>query len=1478
MNSFDDDVVQETLRLNLIAPVSGVDYSDQIQRIHLFFSRLPKPLRLNGFKNLAELVVIGQSIPDLSFLEECVDITHLWVCECGLRTMSYIKCLTKIEELCLFDNKIKEIEGLDNCATLRKLWLNDNDINVLSGFDRLSRLCDLNISGNKIKRLDSNLIECKALTTLDISGNPFYDLPDIISLSLLPKLEHLRINDAQYKPSPISSNRHTLLALIHHLHQLSTLDDFYVKGSSLPGFVESIVADKRLYYFSKYRHQLNCLQRAQQNLVGLNISLVKPIFNRVCLLDTVVRAIGTYLDMSIGLDRFNHDDFEKYNKKAKLISIRKRWWESKYSSLEIEYTHCLQELIIKMSLIRCLAVCELQMFGGLIISSVPEGHEWFKLCERFCQQRICWHDPYLDSFSNLRLRKVFQIKNEFLIDHVLECYSDNGVSLEHLLFYSRIFTSDNDFCHLGNILRSGFNNDAAAGNLRFTTLLNTILKKDASLAKLQYNKSFHLLIVRVVSNDKNDCISTNIQFPLKNLRTKSLTHKRRRTCGCAMNHSEHCYSSGDTLVPEYLIDVELLAHSPIAQFADYLKYDFVCAPNLGSLESLIAIGTEQDSAIIKSPPDVPVAPQLGDSSLEDVLRLSWFNRVSEISTSNIAELNFTGTGIKDLRQLERLRALKTLVLSNCGLTTLEGLCCQALERLDVSHNSLSSLESMNEALALTTLDVNWNSLTNLEKDVHHLKKITTKLVCISMEYNPWLRKGGLMDRAESILPTLRTITKAPDKGNPTGIERFRRAHVFTYSKTCMLTVWPIARSLSRHSSASSENIDEFMASVLMFDRIFFWKLPFSQICYHSLGSLSMNNTCLIDLSPLTSMSQLQELSIEDNCLTSLRGIHYLYNLQTLLAGSNFISSISGCGFNYLKNLQVLGLDNNHLSSLDSLANNFNLKQLFMSGNRISHYRTVLALNDILSLSVLDFRFNPVTNQVSNYRQRTIFHFPHLCSLDGSVVHTTEVADAKEALGGRLTSEFILAAAGHDFPSQLTQIDCEDRGFRVIDLCPPETFTNLHTINLQDNKLTSFAGLLQLKNLQVLCLAGNKITTLLPSSDLRDVKGSLLPHLLVLSLARNDLTCLKSLQLNRFPALDTLFLQGNLLTTTIGLEGITRLRALVLDNNRLRKLSSDSFATLSNLEELHLEDNRIRELPTFPDLGNLERLYIGGNKLEDISALCESLICLSRLRHLTVFNNPLAKHNSYRYVLWYRLPDLQTLDALQITDEDSQMAFTLFSNQPGQGGNNTDHDADKPTSKSANGGRRRINNKSLVSQIILPPVGKLTILSSDSESGREAIDRPSRPMPPPPQPPPAPNIATISTAKEAGLGSAFVDASIQIKKALELTSHRVLSFVFSPQMRACSPPKNDLKSLCIVSKEFQSHSKAPTNTITTTNNGSSAMEKVDFAPKPKKFIEKKRRKTVLSIPGISINAIVSFKPHLPGINNSDNGASNIKTSK
>ncbi|KAK6181978.1 hypothetical protein SNE40_009753 [Patella caerulea] len=94
-----------------------------------------------------------------------------------------------------------------------------------------------------------------------------------------------------------------------------------------------------------------------------------------------------------------------------------------------------------------------------------------------------------------------------------------------------------------------------------------------------------------------------------------------------------------------------------------------------------------------------------------------------------------------------------------------------------------------------------------------------------------------------------------------------------------------------------------------------------------------------------------------------------------------------------------------------------------------------------------------------------------------------------------------------------------------------------------------------------------------------------------------------------------------------MDGLHELRELVLDRNKIKGVSELSFINQWNLQELHLEENRLRDLTNMGCLENLQRLYLGSNRIQDLGEL-EKIDNLVTLMELSLVNNAVSFDSNY----------------------------------------------------------------------------------------------------------------------------------------------------------------------------------------------------------------------------------------------------------
>lgn len=149
---------------------------------------------------------------------------------------------------------------------------------------------------------------------------------------------------------------------------------------------------------------------------------------------------------------------------------------------------------------------------------------------------------------------------------------------------------------------------------------------------------------------------------------------------------------------------------------------------------------------------------------------------------------------------------------------------------------------------------------------------------------------------------------------------------------------------------------------------------------------------------------------------------------------------------------------------------------------------------------------------------------------------------------------------------------------------------------------------------------------------KNAKGA--KNCLELHLANRNISRLSDF--DKFLNLDTLWLNGNRLSSLEGLEMNFRLKNLFLHTNRFKTIENQGLENYSFLHQLTLNDN----------------------KLDDLEATIQELKQLRHLRVLNLYDNPIAQEDNYRMRVLCELTELDVFDRHQVTDEERREAKTF----------------------------------------------------------------------------------------------------------------------------------------------------------------------------------------------------------------------------
>uniref|UniRef100_A0A671WDQ5 Leucine rich repeat containing 9 n=1 Tax=Sparus aurata TaxID=8175 RepID=A0A671WDQ5_SPAAU len=1162
-----------------------------ITSLEMFFSGFPRMVGLSFFPRLCRLTIVGQNIKHIEGLECCPLLQELWVVECHLTEISGLQNCLQLEKLYLYDNQICEIKNLELQTSLEVLWLNDNCITQIQGLNTLQNLKELNLADNDIEKIGHSLDPNVSLQNLNLSGNKINSFKELTLLARQPNLQELALKDPTSTPNPVCLLCNYATHVLYHVPGLQRLDTYDVSSKQVKDTAESTVMKKMMYYNMRVR-------TAQRNLAEARLRLMERKKTMLQLPEECIRTI-TQATKNVCT---NHEHLFIYIQLFSFFIWILVLWTRRLDESESVQASNMMEYTVQFLLM------ELESVGNIRLEEGCPTDPWFTSCCDLLLARFSQSDFKVHNITGIKINRVIRIHNSAL-------------------------------------------------RLRFEDKLHTLLtsEKSATFSR-NYRRWLEYLFYTAdpeKNNEKEDILriveegfKAAEQYKVCILPRFSKTHTVPE---CGPRRRQWFVFEHELVLPEYIIYFEYI--TGVSMYNNFVH-------DISSNDIIL------DKEALNMEPVLKPQPTL--LSLDDKILL---NVARANVLSQITVLNLHGNSLSKIKEISRLTALRHLTISFNEFTCLDDISHMPnLEFLDASFNNIVTLEGLRALGQLKQLDVRWNKLTRAREDTAVLRKHTPALLKLDTRYNPWNRVFRI-----TILGRLTTLTHLDDKmvAEEEAAEAVQVAAGCKINKASLLahsrTNSERPRSLSQLSTAQllcllspaswglSQELDIYWTAKITTLNLDSQRIP-KLINLNKLVNLrwaSFNDNDISKVEGLDSCSKLEELSLNNNNISTLSGLPKLHCLNKLSVDGNKLSSLDASVLDQLPNLSFLSVENNCISSLHGIHRVRSLLELYIGNNQISTSQDIYYLKGLTNLIILDLYGNPLLEKLENYRIYVVFHLPSLKALDGIAVEVTEFKSAKNMYGGRLTSDMVTEKLGHSNYTDITYLALQSCSIRTVDLCPADLFCNLLSVNLDHNNLTSFSGIIYLPKIKALCLNYNHIESILPRQKnhltnrqilYSKVQSSgygqqgppkgkgetgptcslepLMGSLEVLYLSHNGISNMANLQLSRLTNLKALFLQGNEISHVEGLEGLQKLRELVLDRNRIKALANNSFVGQNLLLELHLAENRIRELNHLDPLTELRKLFLGKNKLQDITEL-DKLEVLPSLTELSIVGNPVS---------------------------------------------------------------------------------------------------------------------------------------------------------------------------------------------------------------------------------------------------------------
>ncbi|XP_053132331.1 leucine-rich repeat-containing protein 9 isoform X2 [Hemicordylus capensis] len=1333
-----EEIIKELCTCNGLSYERIEQEGSSTSSLEMFFSGYPRIMGLSYFPNLTRLILVRQSIQQISDLGNCPFLKELWVAECFLTKIDGLKQCVDLQKLYLYCNMISAIENLEMLTKLEVVWLNGNQIKVIEGLSELQKLKELNLAGNSISKIGNCLDPSGNIEKLNLSGNRIssfkllrLDTYDISSKQIKELAETTVMKKVMYYNMRIKSAHRQLN------EELEKLKERKCKLQKLP--------EDRIKHFScnlkHLEHDLALLQTSGK------IQSSKSILSRS---SECEKSDGDY---DSGDEAPEESSLEqKFLHKLEALRKRITFWNRKLEEVEAIYQVEVKKKKKSSNLAVQFLLTELETVGNTRFEEGSPSDAWFNSCYDLILSRFCAWDFKAYGITGVKVNRVIRVHNRILrlkFEEKFQIFSEKedlseSTSYRKLLEYL-FYISPPEVSlkkkQVIQILEEGFqetktipgsNNEAVplSNSLsicecpRIEYLQQQARSKGDSEEKFRHGK---LIIAKVflghstpahdmdpIKEDYYPGVSSVYRARRISQNAASAADKETldqqekpkppevccleyRNCDCSLRQCEWFVFDHELVLPEYFVEFEYITLVKVEALFSSLSNVVGEEGRRNAPGFVLSRDLHRDDEVLSMEPPIKPKPKIVCLDEKTVLAVAKANIYSQI-----AVLDLHGNRLSKLRDISKLSGLRRLIISFNEFTCLDDVYhLPNLEYFDASHNHVITLEGIRGLNKLKHLDLSWNQLKKAGEEINVLRKHTPMVLSLDIRHNPWHKPASVR---LSVISQLRALTHLDgvlitEEEAAAAIQfmadsKITQASLVAHSRTDeeklrVLSILPYAKILSQVSKNKVDVFENNWSS-----KITVLDLDGQHLCrisslekLENLQWASFSNNNLTKIEGLDHCLNLEELTLDGNCISSLDGISKLSKLMRLSANNNHLTSLERNVFDNLTHLHYLSLENNRITSLVGLQKAYALIELYISNNYVSSNQEIYQLKGLNNLIILDMYGNLIVWKQDNYRLFVIFHIPSLKALDGVAVEATEIENAKDLFGGKLNADMVAERLGHSNFSKMQELNWTASMIRMVDLVPAEQFKNITSVNLQNNNLTSFSGLIYLPSVKVLCLNYNHIESILPrqkppnhltsrqllhqkvmssgygqqglSKSGRDpgVSESLPPimeSLEVLHLGYNGITSLALLQISRLKNLKFLFLQGNDISQIEGLDGLLFLQELVLDHNRVKMISENSFAKQSALVALHLEENRLRELNNLHCLGKLQKLFLGLNKIQDLGEL-EKLDCLPCLKELSIYGNPVSRKIYHRPLLVFRLPNLQVLDGVMVTSEERARA-------------------------------------------------------------------------------------------------------------------------------------------------------------------------------------------------------------------------------
>ncbi|XP_018652407.1 hypothetical protein Smp_124590 [Schistosoma mansoni] len=1246
-------------------------------------------------------------IQKIENLNTCKQLTELYLYDNSIKKIENLTFNYKLEYLWLNNNQIQLIENLNHLKLLKQLNLSGNYIEHLnSNLLYNQKLEQLFISGNQLWNFNDLLILNKLpiLNKLNINEPEYLKNPlcnnnnnnlPLLLIYYLPQLcqiDYMNINQLNIKLiiNEIIKNKKSYYRMKNENAQ--TLIEKNI-------FLLKLLFEKLKNKFFLHIQYIDKILRFLENIKDKQLNDTTADNDTTYKNQTLINLINELNKKINNWENIYNQSKLKFNLLCNRLEEYLNYRQFIYE-LELQMFGYLeiQEIDIKDDLYNdCYQFLESRFCYHDEIGSMINGIKILHLYEinnKVLQQN---HNHNKKDVSNV------SIKSSTFSDYLFLVCPEK---IDELNIYM-------------NIIRNGLQMD---NKYKLTNSLNLADDKNLqvmhrSISEGNFNQYDH--VARLVLMNVSMPINHNMMNDNNNDKEdetfveNALLYEKQSSCHCLSQVQRPDLFHSKLLYPEFLVEIEYLLKTNESNYI-FNQFDIETDIETNGNLQIFDDGIQSDQQFIK----ITALPLIENyKKLSNLNELS-NNNVGLLQKSINFNLNKNNLFLNDLKiskinfHFPEFSNLSILSITHCQLDTIPSIQCNHLITLIINHNQLKSIKSIGYMPQLIELQIDYNQLTCIIDNVSNLLINTPKLEKLSWNNNPWKLEKLIRIYTLAKINSLKffnfqSIHKEEIELSKQLLDSciittnmIQQLHITTTNNIINnnndfdqnLTIFPIAyyhqyNSYNINQSYiinNSNNINYYSITSLCLQSLNIYKIQNLENLIN-LKYLSLNHNLIEKIEGLNNNLNLIELSLEYNLIHIIENINHLIKLECLLLSNNNITKINKLQFNNLLNLRIISLRNNKIKKINFIYNCQSLIELYLGNNQLNHFKIILYLKNLKNLNILELTNNPICNLLNHYRYQIIYYIKSIKSLDGIQITSNELIQSNELFNGHLTNEYLINYLNLDNFSNLVELNLSNCMLKTIDYIDPIYLIHLKSINLEKNYLKSFGGLLFFKNLKIICLNENNIESLfsnhiyllsnnlnnninhnykLNSIELNFInlyksKQPIYPNLNVLHLAYNNVQSLEKLQLHRIPCLQTLFLQNNELYTIHGIEHLTELKELVVDNNKIKYLNEITFLYNWTLNEIHLENNRLNELNQFNQLNNLKRLYIDYNKLIDFIDFENFAKKQKNLYEISLIHNPITSKQIHRLILIYYITNIQLIDGIQVTNDERNRIIQFY---------------------------------------------------------------------------------------------------------------------------------------------------------------------------------------------------------------------------